>query len=231
MLGWANDRGGETMICTNRVRGVKEPVAFLAASLCFLMQVSRAQVPPPTNAQPGGQGGGIYPTYEPDDSSGFVPIFDGKTLKDWDGDPTFWRVEDGEIVGETTSEKVVKVNNFLIWRGGTVKDFELKGEVKLSGTKSGIQDRSLELPNVGKWVLKGYQADMDWATCSHCKLVRSDRGSTCRNRFCYSLFRKNIDAGISFIAFGAHRCHHALVTSSFELVKAFPMRRKLGRLE
>jgi hypothetical protein len=99
----------------------------------------------------------IRPT-NPDDSSGFVPIFDGKTLKDWDGDPTFWRVENGEIVGETTPEKVVKVNNFLIWRGGTVRDFELKVEFKLSGTNSGIQYRSVELPNVGKWVLKGYQA-------------------------------------------------------------------------
>ena len=150
------------MICMNRVRGLKKPAAFLAASLCCLMQVSPAQVSPPTNAQPGGQGGSIYPTYEPDDNSGFVPIFDGKTLKDWDGDPTFWRVENGEIVGETTPEKVVKVNNFLIWRGGTVKDFELKVEFKLSGTNSGIQYRSLELPNVGKWVLKGYQADMDF---------------------------------------------------------------------
>jgi hypothetical protein len=103
----------------------------------------------------------LYPTYEADDNSGFVPIFDGKTLDGWDGDTTFWRAEDGVIVGETTPEKVVEVNNFLIWRGGTVKDFELKVEFRLSGTNSGIQYRSVELPDVGKWVLKGYQADMD----------------------------------------------------------------------
>jgi hypothetical protein len=114
-------------------------------------------------AQPGqARGGGIYPVYEPDDNTGFVPIFDGKTLNGWDGDPTFWRVENGEIVGETTPEKVVKVNNFLIWRAGTVKDFELKVEFRLSGTNSGIQYRSVELPDVGKWVLKGYQADLDF---------------------------------------------------------------------
>ena len=29
----------------------------------------------------------------------FVPIFDGRTLKGWDGDPKFWRVEDGAIIG------------------------------------------------------------------------------------------------------------------------------------
>ena len=91
-----------------------------------------------------------------------MPIFDGKTLTGWDGDPTFWRVENGEIVGETTPEKVVKLNNFLIWRGGTVKDFELKVEFRMSGTNSGIQYRSVELPDIGKWVLKGYQADMDF---------------------------------------------------------------------
>jgi hypothetical protein len=118
-----------------------------------------------TSAQAPGQaarGGGLYPTYEPDDNSGFVPIFDGKTLNGWDGDTTFWRAEDGEIIGETTPEKVVKVNNFLIWRGGTVRDFELKVEFRLSGTNSGIQYRSTELPDVGKWVLKGYQADMEF---------------------------------------------------------------------
>ena len=35
-------------------------------------------------------------------------------------------------------------NNFMIWRGGTVKDFELKVEFRLNGTNSGIQYRSTE---------------------------------------------------------------------------------------
>jgi 3-keto-disaccharide hydrolase len=112
---------------------------------------------------PGGRGGGLYPALETDDTTGFVSIFDGKTLSGWDGDPRFWRVENGEIVGETTAEKVVTLNNFLIWRGGTVKDFELKVEFRMNGTNSGVQYRSVELPDVGKWVLKGYQADIDFA--------------------------------------------------------------------
>jgi hypothetical protein len=121
---------------------------------------------PPQQRQPpataGRGGGGLFPPTVPDDMAGFVPIFDGKTLTGWDGDTRFWRVENGEIVGETTPEKVVTLNNFLIWRGGTVKDFELKVEFRMSGTNSGIQYRSTELPAVGKWVLKGYQADMDF---------------------------------------------------------------------
>ena len=120
------------------------------------------QAPAPAAGQQARPGGGLFPETEPDDTAGFVPIFDGKTLSGWDGDLTFWRAEGGAIVGETTPEKVVKVNNFLIWRGGTVKDFELKVEFRMNGTNSGIQYRSTELPNIGKWTLKGYQADMDF---------------------------------------------------------------------
>src|SRR5262245_11676936 len=89
---------------------------------------------PPAQA---GRGGGIYPVTEPDDSAGFTPIFDGKTLNGWDGDLRYWRAEDGAIVGETTPTNVMKQNSFLIWRGGTVRDFELKLEFRMNGTNSG----------------------------------------------------------------------------------------------
>ncbi len=100
----------------------------------------------------------------PDDNSGFEPIFDGKTLTNWDGEPGFWRVENGAIVGETTPEKALKQNTFLVWRGGTVKDFELKLEFRLTASaNSGIQYRSAIVPEVSRWAMKGYQADMDGA--------------------------------------------------------------------
>jgi hypothetical protein len=128
----------------------------LATSL-VIPALMTAQGPPPP-----GKAGGVFPATEPDDTAGFVPIFDGKTLNGWDGDTTFWRVENGEIVGETTPEKVMKLNSFLIWRGEKVRDFELKVEFRLNGTNSGIQYRSTELPSIGKWVVKGYQADIDF---------------------------------------------------------------------
>ncbi|MEO7191113.1 MAG: DUF1080 domain-containing protein [Vicinamibacterales bacterium] len=108
-------------------------------------------------------GGGLYPQTEPDDVAGFVPIFDGRTLDGWDGDPRFWRVADGVIVGESTPDRVVTLNNFLIWRGGMVRDFELKVDFRLNGANSGVQYRSIEVPSIGKWVLKGYQADIDFS--------------------------------------------------------------------
>jgi hypothetical protein len=97
--------------------------------------------------------------------TGFQSIFDGRTLNGWDGDPDFWRVEGGEIIGETRQDHQPKQNTFLVWRGGKPADFEIKMQYKLSGAQanSGLQYRSVELPDVAKWVLKGYQADIDIA--------------------------------------------------------------------
>lgn len=120
-------------------------------------------------------GSGVFPATEPDDDSGFVSIFDGKTLNGWDGDTRFWRVENGAIVGESTPSNVVAQNNFLIWRGGVLGDFELKLEFRMNGTNSGIQYRSTEMPEVGKWVLKGYQADIDF-TENYLGNVHDERG-------------------------------------------------------
>jgi len=96
----------------------------------------------------------------PIQETGFHPMFDGKSLQGWDGDPEFWRVEDGALVGQTTTEKQPKQNTFLIWRAGSPADFELRLEFRLTGFNSGIQFRSIELPDI-KWAKKGYQADMD----------------------------------------------------------------------
>jgi hypothetical protein len=96
----------------------------------------------------------------PIQETGFRPIFDGKSLQGWDGDPEFWRVEGGALVGETTTQKQPKQNTFLIWRGGAPANFELRLDFRLTGFNSGIQYRSTELPDI-KWAMKGYQADMD----------------------------------------------------------------------
>jgi hypothetical protein len=101
-----------------------------------------------------------------EDRTGFESIFDG-TMKNWDGDPALWKAENGMLVGVTTEATALKENSFVIWRGGEPADFELKVEVKMSSTNSGIQVRSQHLPPgspgvTGKWVLKGYQADIDF---------------------------------------------------------------------
>ena len=96
------------------------------------------------------------------EEAGFVPIFDGKSLGGWDGNPKFWRVEDGTITGQTTPDNPTKGNTFVVWRKGEVADFELKIEYRMFGGNSGIQYRSWEEPEKwGRWVIGGYQADMD----------------------------------------------------------------------
>ena len=135
----------------NLVRGICISAAF-AITICAQQ--------PPAGGKKGGPGGGPRAAVPPIVESGFTPIFDGSTLKGWDGDPDFWRVQGGALFGETKTDKQPKQNTFLIWRGGTPANFELRLQYKLIGHNSGIQIRSEELPDL-KWAMKGYQADMD----------------------------------------------------------------------
>lgn len=91
---------------------------------------------------------------------GFKPIFNGKDLTGWDGNPELWSVEDGCITGKTTGPEQLSYNQFLIWRGGSVKNFELRAKVKQKGNNTGIQYRSHERPLAGKWSIGGYQCDI-----------------------------------------------------------------------
>lgn len=130
----------------------------MAGLLIFLSLGASAQ------AQPPGGGRRLPPGPDPlviDDRAGFESIFDG-TMRNWDGDPGVWRAENGALVGETTREKPLSRNTFLVWRGGSPANFELKLDFRINSTNSGVQYRSVEQPDVGKWVLKGYQADIDF---------------------------------------------------------------------
>ncbi len=94
---------------------------------------------------------------------GFKSIFDEKTLNGWEGDTKYWRVENGNLVGEITPETLLKTNSFITWTGGEPADFELKGEFNITEKgNSGINYRSEKLPDV-PYALRGYQADIDGA--------------------------------------------------------------------
>lgn len=94
-----------------------------------------------------------------DPPAGFTAIFNGKSLKDWDGSSKYWHVEDGCLTG--VADGKLDFNRFIVWRGGKVKNFELRVQVKVSvGGNSGIQYRSLERPDLGESVLTGYQCDV-----------------------------------------------------------------------
>ena len=113
---------------------------------------------------------------------GFKPLFNGKDLTGWDGNPELWSVEDGCISGKTTGPEQLPYNQFLIWRGGKVKNFELHAKIKESGNNSGIQYRSKELPEVGKWSVGGYQCDVHPAPANNGMVYEEKmRGIICQN--------------------------------------------------
>ena len=124
-----------------------------------------------------------------DDHDGWTQIFDGTSLKDWDGDADVWHVEDGALVGVSSPEHPSGTTN-IIWRGAEPGNFELKLEMKLEGTgaNGGVQYRSYHvepkkprpIPELtpdqrqhrqrqldldakhAPWNLAGYQADFDF---------------------------------------------------------------------
>ena len=150
-------------------RNLVAAVALFLASASMAWPTAQQPAGPRAPARGQGRGGPRPPTADPlalEDRTGFDSMFDGKSLTGWDGDPRYWRAENGAILGESTPDKPVTENTFLIWQGGEPADFELKLEFRINSTNSGVQFRSVRLPQggsiAGKWVLKGYQADIDF---------------------------------------------------------------------
>ena len=90
----------------------------------------------------------------------FQQIFNGKTLEGWNAfDMSYWSVRDGAITGESTDKHPCNKNQFMVWQGGEVNDFEVKlmFRVKGNGCNSGVQFRS-KMREDGLAI--GYQADI-----------------------------------------------------------------------
>lgn len=105
-----------------------------------------------------------------------VNLFNGRNLDGWDGDPSLWKVIDGVITGTCTGPGTPKHNDFLIWRGGVLKDFELSVTMRVLGdNNSGIQYRSRPLPEVGPWAIAGYQCDVHPAI-EHTGMTYEEKG-------------------------------------------------------
>lgn len=90
--------------------------------------------------------------------AGFVSIFDGKTLKGWEGNLKMFRVEDGAIVAGTQKERIP--NNEFLCTKKRYSNFELRLQAKLEGKgkNAGIQFRSERIPNHHEVI--GFQADI-----------------------------------------------------------------------
>ena len=103
--------------------------------------------PFPANAKRGNQ-----------DEKGFVALFDGKSLKGWEGKKEFFRVEDGAIVAGFLDARIP--NNEFLASEKEYGDFELRFEAKLvgQGNNAGVQFRSQRIPKSHEMI--GYQCDI-----------------------------------------------------------------------
>jgi len=91
-----------------------------------------------------------------------ISLFDGKTLKGWEGDPTIWRVDlTNECIVGGSTERTQKQNVFLVTTE-SYENFELTFEVRMHTgggfANSGLQFRSERVPNSDE--MSGYQADI-----------------------------------------------------------------------
>lgn len=104
---------------------------------------------------------GQIPEPAKDPDAGFTPILTQETFDNWEGQSEYWRFEDGVLIGEVTEDNLLTENTFLVWQGGTLENFALKVEFRISSDgNSGINYRS-ETVGGQKYVLRGYQADID----------------------------------------------------------------------
>jgi hypothetical protein len=89
--------------------------------------------------------------------SGFISLFDGKTLNGWRGDPTIWSVRDGAITGG--SDKDIPQDTFLIYNKPH-SNFELRYKYRWLTPKgnSGFMFRSHQVD--GNFAMTGYQSNV-----------------------------------------------------------------------
>lgn len=112
--------------------------------------------------------------------AGEKPLFNGKDLSGWNGNPQFWSVQGGAITGTTTAETPAPHNTFLILKDVEPADFELTLKFKMTPgdsknfTNSGIQYRS-KVSDPEKWIVGGYQADFEYGA-TYSGILYEERG-------------------------------------------------------
>ena len=178
-----------------RIRLALASLLFIVAACEIVPRSSHAQDAAPSSglAGVGLQGtrrGGRGPRYaepEPmnfDDHAGWQSLFDGVSLKGWDGPTDVWTVANGAIVAASTTANPTG-STYMIWTGGEPANFEFKMEMKLEGegANSGVQFRATRLDAIpgrkySQWDTRGYQADADYKNSNTGALIECCAGSS-----------------------------------------------------
>lgn len=192
---------GQAVIGDMNVKAFTTLKLAAAAALLFLgtaqAQAPAGGAPPATGAgaRAGAAPGGAprlpryidNTAYDFNNHDGWTPMFDGKSLKNWEGMASYFRVEGDSIVASATADKP-QPSVYLFWSGGpnkgVLKDFEFKTDIKLEGegANSGVQFRAKLLPKLpdkanSEWDSHGYQADFDLANTQTGALIECCSGT------------------------------------------------------
>jgi len=102
---------------------------------------------------------------KPGPPKGFVPIFDGKTFRGWEGNFKAFRIEDGAIVAGTLKGPIPRNEYLCTTQSYTNFELRLKFKVLGKGANAGVQFRSERVPKSNEMI--GYQADLGetWWGC------------------------------------------------------------------
>ena len=142
--------------------GCFPPAPALASGLALVRVLCLLLVPILTQGTPAILAAPTAEDPATETTAGEVSIFDGKTLDGWKGpDMSFWTVEDGAITGTISTNHAPKMNQYLVWQGGELGDFELTLTHRLvsaAPANGGFQFRSRVLHDHD---VAGYQVDND----------------------------------------------------------------------
>ena len=124
-------------------------ITLVAAAVVASTSVGLMQGGAPAQGGPGpggGGGGGIGRGATPvayNDYTGFTNLWDGQTLKGWDGESDVWSIDNGAIHADTTKTPGQHHLHY-VGPGAVMRDFDFKVEFKISamGANGGIQYRS-----------------------------------------------------------------------------------------
>ncbi|MBM81809.1 MAG: acetylglucosamine-6-sulfatase [Planctomycetaceae bacterium] len=90
---------------------------------------------------------------------GFTNLLGRNGLRGWFGDSRVWSIKNGVLTGKT--DDMLKQHRSVTWTGSTVRNFELRVQVKMTGNAdSGIQYRGKSRPDLALDSVTGYQCDV-----------------------------------------------------------------------
>ncbi|QDV22480.1 family 16 glycoside hydrolase [Aureliella helgolandensis] len=95
---------------------------------------------------------------EPEATMDSTDLLGGKRLRDGDGEPRFWHVEDGVILGQTKIDSGPDENTPLLQQERKFSDLKLQLSYQVEGHNAGVQYRCVDQ---GEWVVYGYPWDSE----------------------------------------------------------------------